>query len=53
MSDRVAILHDVFTFFSVLDKYLVTGWCVLIDDDLFAVNVNDVALLFGGQTNND
>ena len=50
MTNGVAVLDDVLTLFGILDEYFVTCWRVLIDSDLLAVDVDDVALLLGRQT---
>ena len=50
MSDGITILDDVGTLGRILDQDLVSCWCVLIDGNLLAVDLNDVSLLFRLQT---
>ena len=53
VTDGIAVLDDVFTFFDVGDEYFVTSRSVLVQCDLLAVELNDVALLLRCETYND
>ncbi len=50
VTDWVAVLDDILTFFDVLDQYFMSCRGVLVHCDLLAVYLYDVALLLGGQT---
>ena len=41
MTDGIAVFDDVFSLFDIFDKNLVTGWCVLINNNLLAVCFDD------------
>ena len=50
MTDGVAILDDIGTFWGILDEYFVTSWCVLIDHHLQTVYLDNFSFLLGLKT---
>ena len=53
MSDGITVLDDVLAFRYILDQDLMSGWCILVDDNLSAVHLDDFPFSFFLQTHDN
>ena len=53
MTNGIAILDDVLALLHIDNEHLVTGRCVLVQYDLFPVDLDDVALVLCLQANDN